>query len=114
MKIWNATKNRMIAQQAKCAGTSVTRMLGLLGRSTLPEGQALIINPCKAVHTWFMRFSIDCLFVDQHGEIVHLMEELQPWRYTPFIKRAAYVIELPAHTIRNTQTEIGDRLEITS
>ncbi|MEJ8545779.1 DUF192 domain-containing protein [Brevibacillus borstelensis] len=114
MKITNATKSTMIAKRATCADTSVTRMRGLLGKRALPEGQALIIRPCRAVHTWFMRFPIDCLFVDRHGEIVHLIQELPPWRCTPFIKRADYVVELPPQTIRKTQTEIGDRLEITS
>ncbi|QQE74766.1 DUF192 domain-containing protein [Brevibacillus composti] len=113
MKIFNITKRQWIAENAACADTAVKRLVGLLGKSTLSPGEALVIRPCQAVHTWFMRFSIDCLFVDQEGKIVHLICDLAPWRFSPFIKNAACVIELPPHTISATGTEIGDRLEMT-
>jgi uncharacterized membrane protein (UPF0127 family) len=59
-----------------------------------------------------MRFAIDVLYLDEQGTIVHLEENVKPWRMTPIRLEAISVIELPSHTIWNTSTKVGDQIEI--
>jgi uncharacterized membrane protein (UPF0127 family) len=112
MKIFNVTKNKWIAENAALAEKLVSRMIGLLGRKSLPNGCALIIRPCKGVHTCFMRFPIDCLFINQEHVVLHVIGSLQPWRISPMVRGSWCVIELPAGAAIATGTETGDQLEI--
>ncbi|MDD5155797.1 MAG: DUF192 domain-containing protein, partial [Candidatus Omnitrophica bacterium] len=87
------------------------RMVGLLGRSTpLRPGEAVIIKPCNCVHTLFMRFPIDCLFVDKHNRIIKTIPRLQPFRVTPLYFSSSLVIELADGAIDSSATRPGDTL----
>jgi uncharacterized membrane protein (UPF0127 family) len=112
MKIMNVTKNKSIAEEATLAKHLVSRMIGLLGRKSLPNGRALIIRPCKGVHTFFMRFPIDCIFINKEQVVLHVISNLQPWRISPIVGGSWCAIELPAGTAIATSTETGDQLEI--
>jgi uncharacterized membrane protein (UPF0127 family) len=85
-------------------------MRGLLGRSTLQDGDALLISPCNAIHTFFMKFAIDAVFLDRRGRVVRTLQELRPWRATRVHLGAAQVVELPAGTVARTGTCVGDQL----
>ena len=87
-----------------------TRLRGLLGRDSLPDGAALVIEPCTSIHTFFMRFSIDAAFLDRAGRVVRAISNLRPWRATRIYPKAAMVVELPAGTLRRTDTREGDAL----
>jgi len=113
MKIINLTKNTTLAQEAVIAGSLLKRAIGLLGKRELPDGQALIIKPCKSVHTFFMRFSVDLLFVDRGERVVKILQRLPPFRLSSICLNADYVIELPAGKIVLTRTTINDRISIT-
>lgn len=110
MQIINKTNNAVIAQEAEFANTPLKRLKGLLGRKALPKGHALIIKPCNSIHTFFMRFSIDVLFVDTNNKIVKIKPCLKPFRLTGIYYNAAYVIELPAGTISSISTTQNDTL----
>ena len=69
-----------------------------------------MIEPCTSIHTFFMRFTIDALFVAKDGRVVRAIAELRPWRATRVYPSAALVIELPAGTLRRTATAEGDAL----
>lgn len=56
------------------------RFKGLMGRRELPAGEALLIEPCSSVHTFFMRFPIDVVFLDREDRVVKIAEALKPWR----------------------------------
>jgi uncharacterized membrane protein (UPF0127 family) len=86
------------------------RLRGLLGRDGLPEGAALVIEPCTSIHTFFMRFSIDAAFVNKAGRVVRAIAEIKPWRATRIYPSAALVVELPAGTLARTGTLEGDEL----
>lgn len=114
IQIFNATRATMIADKAELARTFAARGLGLMGRTALPDGFALIIYPEWSVHTFFMRIPIDVVFVDKDAHVVGLREKMPPNR--PFAGvapwRGQYVIELPAGVIHTTNTQIGDALEL--
>jgi uncharacterized membrane protein (UPF0127 family) len=62
------------------AADSTARRRGLLGRGGLDDGTALVLAPCSAIHTWFMRFPIDVVFVTRAGEVVAVRSGVRPWR----------------------------------
>ena len=111
MKIFNKSKNTVIAQDASVADTFWTRMKGLLGREEVFADEALVITNCRSIHMFFMRFAIDAIFVDDQDRVVGLVENIKPFRLSPIFFRSRYVIELKAGTIAVTKTSLGDQLE---
>jgi len=108
MALVNSSRNTVLAENVTIASSLFSRMQGLLGRETFARNEALILMPCNAIHTFFMRFAIDCLFVDKNNRIVKLIPRLLPWRISrPYLK-SRFVIELPAGTIAATGTLQGD------
>jgi len=69
-----------LARKARVARSFVDRMVGLLGRQGLDEGHALILPHCRSIHTWFMRFPIDVVFVDRQWGVVAVCETIPAWR----------------------------------
>lgn len=106
----NQTTDEPIATQVEVARTRRERRRGLLGRDGLEPGAALILIPCVAVHTAFMRFAIDVLFVNRAGVAIHLVERLQPWRMA-MAPGAHAVIELPAGALARHDVRVGDRVQ---
>ncbi|MCX5706994.1 MAG: DUF192 domain-containing protein [Candidatus Omnitrophica bacterium] len=73
MRIINQARNTILADQVIVADNPFTRMKGLFGRDEFKKGEALIIKPCNSVHTLFMPFSIDVLFVDKNNQVVKIL-----------------------------------------
>jgi uncharacterized membrane protein (UPF0127 family) len=88
-----------------------TRRRGLLGRDGLAES-ALVIAPCKLVHTFFMRFAIDTVFVDREGFVLRVRHNMRPNRLSGAWGAFA-TIELPAGQARRADVRAGDRLVFT-
>ena len=84
-----------IATAVTLADTRASRRRGLLGRDGMNEGEALMLSPCTAIHTFFMRFAIDVIFVDRDSRVVRTVSRMRPWRIA-IAWRARSVIELPA------------------
>jgi uncharacterized protein len=108
----NAERDASLAGAAEHAGDPVRRGIGLMGRRGLAEGEALIIDPCSGVVSFFMRFPIDVLFLDETGRVIHLVERLRPWRASRIVRGSKRVVELPEGTIAKTGTRLGDQIEI--
>lgn len=113
IKLVNQTKQLEIAQTVEVADSWIKRLKGLLGRDGLPEDGSFILYPCNSIHTSFMKFDIDVLFVSGDGVIRHLIENMPRFKFSPIIRTSRYVVELPCHTIRETGTSVGDQLNIT-
>ena len=111
MKIINKSKGVVLAD-AIIADTPFKRMKGLLGRKALNEGEALVIKPCNSIHTFFMRFPIDVLFVDKNNKVIKAISSIKPFRITGIYFGAAFVVELSAGTIKRTRTVESDLLSL--
>jgi len=109
--IRNRTRSTELADHAELAHSGAKRSKGLLGRRGLGRGEGMWIVPCEAVHTFFMQFPIDLIYLDRKLRIKKIRDSVPPWRISACLA-AHSVIELPAGTIRNTQSECGDILEI--
>ena len=107
--LMNGRTRRLVASDVELALTRASRRRGLLGRESLDPCAALILVPCVAVHTAFMRFPIDIVFLDQDGFTVKLVADLQPWRMA-VAARAHSVVELAAGSLRRHAIALGDRL----
>lgn len=112
MEIHNLTRGTLLAGQAEIVRSFWARGKGLLGRSGLAAGEALIIYPNNSVHTFFMRFTIDVVFVDRQDRVVGLRPAMAPNRPFAGAFAARYTIELPEGAIAASQTAIGDQLAI--
>lgn len=90
--------------------TMFERMRGLLGREPLNENQGFWIEPCNAIHMWFMHYPLDIVFIDRKKRVCHLVEALRPWGCSASF-RAAAVLELQAGQIQRKNIQIGDKLQ---
>jgi uncharacterized membrane protein (UPF0127 family) len=98
-----------VARSIETAFDSPTRNRGLLGRTHLADDKALILAPCRSIHTFFMKFAIDVAFVNREGTILRRRDAVQPWRIQ-IAPRAFAVIELAAGALARANTQAGDRL----
>jgi|SRR5271165_5818838 len=110
--IWNETRGTLLADAADVADTSETRRRGLLKSDSLSAGQGLWIVPCEAVHSFGMKFVFDIVYLNRKLQVRKLRSHMAPWRFS-LCMTAYSVLELPAGTIANTQTQTGDRLKVT-
>lgn len=107
----NVTRGSLLGDSIERADTSATRKTGLLPRAGLEPGEGLWIVPCEGVHTFFMKFAIDVVFIDRKRRVRKLVPALRPWRMSLCLP-AHSVIELPVGVIERTQTRKGDQLEV--
>jgi len=109
--IVNTNTGVPLAMTVEAAFDSASRKRGLLGRDGLARRHAVVIAPTNAIHTFFMRFPIDVVFVARDGRVVKVSDAVKPWRITLAVT-AFCVIELPAHAAAVSRTRAGDRLEL--
>ncbi|HEY7291353.1 MAG TPA: DUF192 domain-containing protein [Vicinamibacterales bacterium] len=107
--LMNARTGEVIATDVELANTRETRRRGLLGRDGLDSSAALILIPCFSVHTAFMRFSIDVVFIDRDGIVLRVARNLEPWRVAAAWGAHA-VIEMAGGATREDSICAGDRL----
>ena len=111
MVILNVTKDTILADRVTFAETLWQRMIGLIGRKDLGEEEGLIIKPCSSIHTFFMRFPIDVVFLNKDLKVIKVKEQMQPFRLTLSNLFSRCVIELAHGTIARSHTKIGDAIE---
>lgn len=109
--LWNRRSGLSVATRLVAAFDSTTRRQGLLGRSGLGEDEGLVLAPCSSIHTAFMRFPIDLLFLDRAGRVLKVATGVPPWRIR-LHWRAFAVVELGAGSLARTGTMAGDLLEL--
>jgi len=111
---FNRTRNAYLATNLYLAGTHWSRFCGLMGKdaASFPAGHGLWIVPSRGVHTLAMKFPIDVLYLDPNQLVVHVEQNLKPWRVARVSMQTASVLELPGNTLRSTRTAVGDEIEI--
>ncbi len=103
---------QVLIPQCMVAETPWERLVGLLGHSRLQAGEGLWIEPCASIHTFFMRFPIDAVFVAKNGLILAVKSRLTPWRLTRFYWRAKSVLELPSGDAERLGIRVGGYLKV--
>ena len=107
----NLTRNAVLGEAVDVADTSEKRRTGLLKHTGLAPGEGLWIKPCESVHTFFMKFAIDLVYIDRKQKVRKARKAVPPWRLSACLT-AHSILELPAGTIERTGTQAGDELSI--
>jgi uncharacterized protein len=110
--VYNETKGTFLAFRVKVADSIVGRLVGLLGKRSLKPDRGVWIVPANAIHTVGMLFPFDVVMIDKDFRVVSAIEMVKPFRVILPKLRAESVIELPAHTIFRSRTQVGDKLLI--
>jgi uncharacterized protein len=103
--------DKVVCERCMVAETFMSRLRGLLGRSELPRDEGLLIIPCGSVHTWFMRFPIDVVFLDRDLRVVGVAADVRPWRMR-WRRGGKRVLELAAGEAAARGVGVGDRLAL--
>lgn len=106
----NQTRATVLAEAADVADTSATRRTGLLKHERLAPGEGLWIVPCESVHTFFMKFPIDLVYLDRDRKVRKVRSAVPAWRLSACLS-AHSILELPAGVILQTGTAVGDTLD---
>jgi uncharacterized protein len=111
MKIINSTTTEVLFSQPVLADSLFKRMIGLMGKKSLPQEEAWWFTNCNAIQTTFMNFPIDCIFLDSKGTVLKIYHELKPWRLAGPIWKASVVIEAIAGSAKKKNIAIGDLIQ---
>ncbi|MGZ3692406.1 MAG: DUF192 domain-containing protein [Pseudobdellovibrio sp.] len=114
MKLYRTTDTNaeLLIEQLEVAESFFSRAKGLLGRRHLPGSQALWIKPCRDIHTFFMKFSIDCVFLDNQMQIIKIVPNLGPFKIVGPFWKSSSVIELNSGFTEEKKLKVGDRLYV--
>ena len=105
----NQTRKTVLAQTADIADSGAKRRTGLLKHERLEPGEGLWIVPCESVHTFFMKFPIDLVYLDKRHRVKKVRNAVPAWRLSACLT-AHSILELPAGTAKRTGTVVGDEL----
>ena len=111
--ICKSTKNNdTLIESVEPAFSVGARMRGLLGRKTLPPGSAMHIKPCGSIHTLWMRFTLDLIFLDRDYTVVKVVRNVAPFNLATGGRKAASVLEFASGWFDWNKLSVGDKLEI--
>ena len=100
MRCFNPKTQEVFADNLTLNDTYFSRLIGLMFKKDLPAGSGIILKPCTQIHTCFMRFNIDVVFLDEDLKVLHVIENMKPWRISPLFLKSKYTVELPAGTLK--------------
>jgi len=116
LMIQKGNEHRVLLRELEIADTFWSRGIGLLRHNTLTSQQALWIKPgiipVNSIHTFFMQFEIDCVFLNKKQQVVKLISKVGPWKIMPPQRRAYSVIEMAGGQIQNLRISEGDSLYV--
>jgi uncharacterized membrane protein (UPF0127 family) len=101
----------VVCEETEIADTPILRLRGLLGRDSLASGHGMLIHPSGSIHSSFMRFEFDAVFLDRDLQVVKLVARIPPWRMRS-ARHARSVLELAAGEIERRGIQVGDELAV--
>ena len=116
MRLYKTTETNaeLIADQLQLADSFYSRAKGLLGRDGLSGNQGLWIKPCRDIHTFFMKFAIDCVFLDRKMQIVKIQTRVSPFRLVGPYWKSDSVMEFNSGFVEEKKLRVGDQLYVVS
>lgn len=109
MTCYNKRTGEKLVSQVELANTFWARLKGLMFRKTLAQDTGLLLDPCPQIHTCFMRFSIDVVFLDNTNRVVAVLEDLKPWRMSKFYRKSQRALEVAGGSLHG-RVQAGDEL----
>lgn len=111
VRVTNATRGRELGDRVMLADWFLPRLRGLIGRPRIQSGEGLMIVPCRGVHMYLMTYPIDVALMNDEGSVVAMYRDLPPGARTHWHGDAKRALEVPAGTLADTRTTVGDRVE---
>lgn len=108
--LYNITKERLVLEKVEIADSFLKKFLGLMGRKCLEETGGLALIGCSSIHTCFMRFAIDVVFLNKNNEVILLKRNVRSWRAVNIVKNAHITIEMRQGAIDKCGISNGDML----
>ncbi len=108
--LYNVNKDNLVLENLKLANSFVKRFKGLMGCKKLNKSEGLMLLSCNSIHTCFMKFPIDVVFLNMDHEVIALRKDVRPWRMVNFVKKAYITVEMAEGTIEHKNIEVGDLL----
>jgi len=115
VRILNVTRQVDLCEKCGIANNLFTRVRGLLGRSTLPKGEGLLIVPCPSIHMFGMKFSLDVIFLNQENIVTDFVEDIGPGKFylaQNHFGKAHSALEVSSGIIAKTGTQRGDEIRL--
>ena len=111
MKCINTRTGKIIADDLEMKDSYLGRLIGLLGKKGLREGQGIVLKPCSQIHTCFMRFAIDAVFISKDFKVLKIMKNMGSWHFSPIVLKSLYTLEVASGGI--TDLAEGDYIKFT-
>lgn len=108
----NQSKNVLLSSDLQKAFSLMARTKGLLGRESMEHHSALWIKPCSSIHTYFMKFAIDVVFVDKNLKVTSVRQNVSPWKLLFSTLRSDSVFEFASGVITTDKVQVGDQLYV--
>jgi uncharacterized membrane protein (UPF0127 family) len=112
VRVRNLTRNTVLGERVRVAGSTRDRTVGLLGTNALPADEGLWIERSPSIHMFFMRYAIDAVFVSKAGRVTKVAANLKPWRVVWWARGARDCLELPVGAVAASGTQVGDELAL--
>ena len=103
-------QDKELVPKCHIAKSFFSRLMGLMGKKGISENEALLFPQCNSIHTFFMRFPIDVIFVSADGVVVDIVERMRPWRMLMPRSGAKHTIEMRAQRSRELGIGVGAKL----
>jgi uncharacterized protein len=114
IRVVNQTRGTLLGSRVRMADDMPSRVRGFLFRPPPGAGEGILLSPCTAVHMFGVRFPLDVVFISEQGQVVAVYPDLGPWRRSRMHGSALHALELPAGTLRASETAVGDVLSWTT
>jgi uncharacterized membrane protein (UPF0127 family) len=108
----NESNNKLLVDRLFLADGFLTRFKGLMGREKINPREGILLVPCNSVHTMFMRFNLDLVFLDKNNSVIKIIAGLGPWKIVLPVSGAVKTLELPEGTVERSNTGLGNILKI--
>jgi uncharacterized membrane protein (UPF0127 family) len=110
--VYNQTRECFLSLGVTAADTAFARLRGLIGKLRLSSDEGVWVIPSQGIHTLGVLFPVDLIYLDEDLKVVYIFEHFPTFRVAPIKTKAASVLELPAHAIYSSQTQVGDQFVI--
>ncbi len=108
--ITHVETRKIVARKVVMATSILSRMRGLMFRNEIEKDEGIILEPCNSIHTFFMKFPIDVVFINKKNKIIKIYKSLPPWRLTPIVWGSKKVLEVASNQFPS-EIKIGDTME---
>lgn len=111
IKLLKAENKEIILDEIEIADTIWKRFSGLMFKKKIPSNKGMLLRPSNSVHTFFMKFPIDVIFVDKNDQVIRVVPNMQPYRISPIVFKSTYIIESRPN-ILSKKLKVGDKIEL--